>query len=931
MTDKSGGDYVLGDKNDNSTNIKNINADNVEININPPPPPVHPPQPNPCDDADGDIQSYLRDFEDEPFKPLHPLFKKIQSKNGGKLPSTDLFIPPNVKGVEGSEPNSVLKMIRDNRHVVLLSNPGEGKSTLLNRLAYCLAQKTLPQPLDKDEALIIKKKCDKVFSDLQFGNEEFLPIVIKIREFMAFVRSSRGKEFFKPNARVLMEYIREYFAGRELKVMDCIEAKLRAGHIFLMLDGLDEVLMEDRSFVRDVIWEFCKPFSKNRILVTCRMLSYSDFPANRALKKMVLPRKNVDHPDGFIEIQIRPFDAAQIDTFIDLWYQLLQSENMLTIDKAPISKDRLLHKAIKHQGLSDLAPNPLLLTMMALVHYEDHILPDARVFLYDRIIKLFLWGWDKQKNLITRMELRKNNIEEQLLEKALSVLTFNSYADGKKGDGNNSNEFKFSELINCWKSLEINKINKIIEDGYDSKTQIEYLSLEEQIIYSVNETVKKLKDNRSPLLINASSEKYSAMYDDSELTFTLPHRTFQEYLAGEYLSSFYLDIGIDAVDQLQKSFSEQAIKLIESDIHWHEVILSAVGRQLHILFESEKTLVLVSRLCPDKLPDPKDDPYVWRKVWLAGDIIRDFGVEKIEQDEIGNGVLGRVRGSLASLLSRSDDGLSIEQRKRVGNTLAELGDSRFDSKWYLPDDPLLGFVMINNDLDTKSIPNKRNIIEYFWISKCLVTTMQYNRFVVEYNRSLPQLDKKKIKNKIKNIDNHPANGIAYQDAKDYCDWLNKELSDLSMQKIQSNNAVSLTENEKRFWNELAGGTYKITLPSNEEWERAALGDGQSIYPWGNEFLDNKANLSIGLSMDIPRVASTTTVGVFPPNDFGLYDICGNVWEWTRSKEQGIRILKGASYLTFNEKEAKCTYQADVDKINNENLIGFRLAISSGEL
>jgi sulfatase modifying factor 1 len=99
---------------------------------------------------------------------------------------------------------------------------------------------------------------------------------------------------------------------------------------------------------------------------------------------------------------------------------------------------------------------------------------------------------------------------------------------------------------------------------------------------------------------------------------------------------------------------------------------------------------------------------------------------------------------------------------------------------------------------------------------------------------------------------HPVTQVAYEDAEAYASWAGK------------------------------------TLPSEAEWERAARGGREdAIYTWGDEFLPGKrlmANVWIGpfphQTLRPDQHIGTMAVGSFPPNDYGLYDMAGNVWEWT---------------------------------------------------
>ena len=101
-------------------------------------------------------------------------------------------------------------------------------------------------------------------------------------------------------------------------------------------------------------------------------------------------------------------------------------------------------------------------------------------------------------------------------------------------------------------------------------------------------------------------------------------------------------------------------------------------------------------------------------------------------------------------------------------------------------------------------------------------------------------------------DRHPVVQVAYEDAEAYAAWAGKE------------------------------------LPTEAEWEYAARGglDG-AVFAWGDEhFPDGKpmANTWQGefpwQNLKLDGYEGTSPVGSFPPNGYGLYDMTGNVWEWT---------------------------------------------------
>lgn len=134
----------------------------------------------------------------------------------------------------------------------------------------------------------------------------------------------------------------------------------------------------------------------------------------------------------------------------------------------------------------------------------------------------------------------------------------------------------------------------------------------------------------------------------------------------------------------------------------------------------------------------------------------------------------------------------------------------------------------------------------FWIDKYEVTNLQYKQFIDATGRKSPSHFRSRTYPPGK-VD-HPVVFVSWYDAHDYCQWAGKR------------------------------------LPTDIEWEKAARGaDDDRDYPWGDTFDVDRLNSpvrwkSLGIQGD------TTPAGSFEggKSPYGLYDMSGNVWEWTDS-------------------------------------------------
>ncbi|VAX09099.1 hypothetical protein MNBD_GAMMA26-2285 [hydrothermal vent metagenome] len=199
-------------------------------------------------------------------------------------------------------------------------------------------------------------------------------------------------------------------------------------------------------------------------------------------------------------------------------------------------------------------------------------------------------------------------------------------------------------------------------------------------------------------------------------------------------------------------------------------------------------------------------------------------------------------------------------------------------KTIIPDDMVLvpagEFIMGTNDWWPKSGPEHSRHLPDYYMDKYEVTNAKYEKFVAATSHRLPDHWVKNGNKIPADQEEFPITFVSWQDAVDYCEWEGKR------------------------------------LPSEFEWEKAARGTDGRVFPWGDEFDKDKGNTpqhGHGKSMKVGSFDS----GVSP---YGLYDMVGNVFEWTSSwyrsypgnthndpnEGETYRVVKGGSWYD-------CTY------------------------
>jgi formylglycine-generating enzyme required for sulfatase activity len=748
-------------------------------------------------------------------------------------------------------------MVNDETRLVILGDPGSGKSTFVKHLAYTLAQAGLTD--DPDPWLERMAPWDHGVR---------LPVRVELRALAAY---AEGEE--TDGRQLLLGYLHEQLRQGELDAFWPLLNEIvrdEDEELLVMLDGLDEVPAGLRSRIVGAVQDFADHYQQHRYVVTCRPYAYVGQPCQ-------LQR--------FREVTLAPFNEEQIDHFVATWYRELARRDRLSAKKAKTQAGQM-QRAVRRGDLRGLAQRPLLLTVMTLLHTFRGQLPQDRTELYADAVDLLLRRWEgrigEEEGILEQLSipgLKMSDLEAGLYEVAYRAHTEAGASDD--GDGAATADVDEGDLRQ-W-------LAPYLGDDWNK----------------AGEFVDYIRE-RAGLLIRHKTDAY-----------TFPHRTFQEFMAACHL------VGL-------KDYPGEASRLVRDDLtRWREVFVLAAGHaaRTHRLVQA---ISAVNALCPEGPEKMKrvsqPDAAAYRRAQLAGESLLEIGMIGVRREETGQAMLARVQDWLMAAM-RADTVLEPKERAEAGETLARLGDPRFRADaWYLPNEPLLGFVEIpegsfvmGSEAHEREQPQHELTLPTYYIARYPVTVAQFRAFVEDSGYEPRDSDS------LRGVGNHPARYVTWYDALEYCKWLTQRLRE--WEKTPEPLATLLREEG-----------WVITLSSEAEWERAARGSEDSRrYPWGNDSDPNRANY------DDTGIGTTSAVGCFPggASPCGAEDLSGNVWEWTRSlyenypydpgdgrenlEEEGNRVVRGGAF--GSEYLVRCAYRGFRPPPDRNYNIGFRVVVS----
>ncbi len=384
----------------------------------------------------------------------------------------------------------------DYKKFVLLGAPGSGKTTLLSYFAVMLAQNQV-------EKLGLNPDVD------------YLPILIRMRDLSRLGEIS------------ILDYAKQ-FAENSMSVKSLpegfFEYWLEDGRALILLDGLDEVAEESKRYkVVQRIENFLGQFQHNIAIITSRPAGY---------------KRDFFRTEEFPHYELLAFDDEKVEEFVNRWYDSRFQDRA----EAGRRKESLRKALNKNQRIKLLARNPLLLTIIALIHRYQAVLPKERHKLYDKAVETLITSWDANKELTAHDNLQYLELDD--LRRLMEILAHWIHTQGNTGDNEGGT------LIDCDELLE--------------KLKREIKTLKGIELYKAEEEAKRF--------IDLIKERTGLLNEQGYNCYAFVHKTFQEYLCAE-------KINYQADDEDDFEIILEHIRDHIHDQHWREVLLLLVSQQ----------------------------------------------------------------------------------------------------------------------------------------------------------------------------------------------------------------------------------------------------------------------------------------------------------------------------------------------------------------
>ncbi|MBI1765307.1 MAG: SUMF1/EgtB/PvdO family nonheme iron enzyme [Acidobacteria bacterium] len=650
----------------------------------------------------------------------------------------------------------------------------------------------------------------------------------------------------------------------------------------LLLDGLNEVPSAQRSGKANLIKQFIEDHESLLAVVSCRKEDYAP---------------HTEFELGFDRLNILPLDALRIREFIERYLKEKAERFFWKLagqDTRTYHDDFVAKVGVEHEEIFWL---------------KDQ-LPDDLKWTYD---------WDNNNEYSRWQDWHGHRVRHCEQADSLLVLARNPYmlcmlvsVSDEKGDLPQNRGEVFRKFVE--ELLDREEVSASAREPLRAGLmQVAYKMQSQRALSGAdgdtdksnaatvlsNEDVRKILDEQSLKL--AGSASLLSLGDEVRFT----HQLLQEYFAAQHLKTI-------------RAAGQRATELWPRERWWKRT-------------NWEETAVLLAGLDSDDCSEVVEwiaaaNPEVAAQCIVRSGAqtpeatrarLRDEWLKRLDKPELepepqARAAIGRALGQIVGLDNRPGVGLNSDHWPDITWIKIPGGEFQYgaekqagDPDWYEP---------------AKPRPLK---LATFWISRYPITYAQFRCFAEDngygderwWDGLAADDDDRTPAEQSFKFDNHPRDTVNWYEAIAFCRWLSwRKGGGYDLQQIDE---------------------WKVRLPTEFEWEKAARGTDGRLYPYGNDFDASKGNV------DKTGIGQTSAVGIFPDgmSFYEVEEMSGNVWEWCLSdynkpqrdarKEKldtdNTRVLRGGSWF-FNVDNARSVYRYFSQPGGRNGDPGFRVVV-----
>jgi energy-coupling factor transporter ATP-binding protein EcfA2 len=245
---------------------------------------------------------------------------------------------------------------KDADRIMVLADPGMGKSTLLRMEAR----------------LTVQRERQAVTDDTKAQDKVIFPLYMRLSD----LDKQEGEVF-----DVVQDLAYREFPRTSEAIAPLLREKLKSGKCLLLLDALDEVPREHRKQLSERLLRFTRNYPCP-IICTSRIVGYSGAFLEDAK-----------------EMEIIPFREERVEQYIKTWF----TNAAASIEDDSVSAEGLVQELRNKPQIGGLAQNPLLLSLICSLYQEKNLsLPARRVHIYERAVDCILSKWSQRRRELSR-------------------------------------------------------------------------------------------------------------------------------------------------------------------------------------------------------------------------------------------------------------------------------------------------------------------------------------------------------------------------------------------------------------------------------------------------------------------------------------------------------------------------------------------------